>query len=99
MIDFIITWFLVYLIISLAEGEWTYEMLWDSDSRNHAKYALNIQFDEEYFYKERFLFNIQIAQFNFKDSNFYLPLLNSLWTEIFGINSARCRKTKKKIIL
>ena len=68
------------------------------------KYALNIQFNEEYFYKERFIFNIhasnmKITQFNFKDSDIYLPHLNNLLTEIFRINSARCRKTKKKKIL
>ena len=68
------------------------------------KYPLNIQFDEEYFYKERFSFNIhapniQITKLNLKDLDIYLPHLNSLLTEIFKINSARCKKTKKKKIL
>ena len=27
------------------------------------KYALNVQFDEDYFYKERFLFNIHALKF------------------------------------
>ena len=44
------------------------------------KYALNIQFDEEYFYKERFSFNvhapnIKIKKFNFKYLDIYLSLL------------------------
>ena len=50
------------------------------------KYALNIQFDEDYFYKERFSFNlhapnIQIKKFNLKDSDIYLYHLNSLLTK------------------
>ena len=32
------------------------------------KYALNIQFDEEYFYKEKFLFNIHALTFKYHSS-------------------------------
>ena len=50
------------------------------------KYALNIQFDEEYFYKERFSFNIhapkiQITLFNLKYSDIHLSHLNSFLTK------------------
>ena len=41
------------------------------------KYALNIQFDEEYFYKERFLFNIHALKF--KQHNSTLKIQTSIY--------------------
>ena len=48
VIDFIIAWLLVYLIISLAKGEWMYEMWLDSDSKTMHKYALYFQLNEDF---------------------------------------------------
>ena len=68
------------------------------------KYVLNIQFDEEYFYKERFLFNIHAL--TFKQHSSTLKIQNSIYLfltvyelKFSELTQLDAEKLKKKILL
>ena len=71
------------------------------------KYALNIQFDEEYFYKERFLFNIHALTFKQHSSTLniqtsiylFLTVYELKISELTQLDAEKTKKKKKKNLL
>ena len=65
------------------------------------KYALNIQFDEDYFYKERFLFNIHALTFKQNSSNLKIRTSIYLFLTVYELKFLEliqldAEKVKKK---